>query len=251
LREVGAGSWWGLVGPPPRSVCGAMGVGEAPSLKRRVGCVHWRDLWGAGGGRGSFGPEPPLPPASRRLVMSPRDPSRHHQPQNDPRPPPAPHMRQIGTQPTRRFREGASPTPVAPPTDRGGVTRSHQHTASTSLKNPPTDASHPYRPRDIYYGRRDEPPAGATNHQRARRVTSGRDTSVFPRNEACEDATSENPNATPSQGIKKGVLGGATPLEGVKEGAYGCSGAPNLSRHQRLTSGADQTTGAGGSDLRK
>jgi hypothetical protein len=49
LRVVLARGRWGL-GPPPWSACGATGVGEAPSPKRHVGCVHPRDLWGAGGG---------------------------------------------------------------------------------------------------------------------------------------------------------------------------------------------------------
>jgi hypothetical protein len=47
-----------------------------------------------------------------------------------------PRMQRRGTQVAWRFGEGASPTPVAPSTDRGGGTRPHQPPASTTLETP-------------------------------------------------------------------------------------------------------------------
>jgi hypothetical protein len=112
LREVEAAGLWGVVrASPSRSVTGATGVGEAPSRERRVSSVHWRDVWGAGGG-GTF-----LGATSERLATPRRVQSRD--PQRSP-PPPAPQ----GAAPRHTAHAalwgGGCSTPVAPVTDRGG-----------------------------------------------------------------------------------------------------------------------------------
>src|SRR5690606_30139391 len=95
-------------GPPPRSVGGATGDGEAPSLERRVRCLptsysqrHRRE-------RGSS------------LAVALRSGEQRLSERDALRPPPAP-LKVINRQTAHAARqEGAPPPAVAPKTERGG-----------------------------------------------------------------------------------------------------------------------------------
>jgi hypothetical protein len=144
VRGVGGGSGLpqglllarrGLERPPPKSAAWAVCVGATCGAPEGAGSV--------GGARGAW---TCLDVAWRGAAFG-RDAGEGEETwgERDAPPPPAPHKLRRGTQPTRRFREGASPTPVAPTTDLGGGTRPHKPPAQTTLDTPPTIRTPPLR----------------------------------------------------------------------------------------------------------
>jgi hypothetical protein len=140
MREVGGAS----SGPPPRGLSlerrgSSNPLPRAPrelcALARRVGRRRGRNVfWGHMGASGptNLPPQPPSPPNAPRPLRR----------RKELRP---------GAQLTRRFGEGASPTPVAPRRDRGGGADEAPQTCRFNL---PRYTANPRAPHPIFHAAR-------------------------------------------------------------------------------------------------
>jgi hypothetical protein len=151
--------------------------------------------------------------AARRQAMS-----RPHERHPRSPPPPAPHTSRQRTQPTRRFREGAPPTPVAPHTDLGGGPNPHHPLAKTTLDTPPT-------PHPITVG---PSPQANKRHKRPQRTHGPRKRRAVVDHDGSSSARGANHPILNSDAY--GAAGGATGASGGVAGASTAGGGVSVSR---------------------